>query len=150
MSFSHTSQLSTNLQSLSPSAVVGASLSWFPVSGIDVLYLYSSKIQSTRCARSKSPPAQSNGTGHAWLKRWKGTGQPTESGHGIMGGSMGKIYIKVRSESRQKVKLCKNASHIEIGLEWEATVERVCEIIRPLIEFSRYMARRQSTARDME
>ena len=69
MSFSHTSQLSTNLQSLSPSAVVGASLSWFPVSGIDVLYLYSSKIQSTRCARSKSPPVQSNGTGHAWLKR---------------------------------------------------------------------------------
>ena len=40
-------------------AVVGTSLSWFPVSGIlglITLYLYSTKIQSTRCARSKFPP----------------------------------------------------------------------------------------------
>jgi len=62
----------------------------------------------------------------------KGTGQPTESGRGILGGSVGKSDIQTWCESGYQVKMCKNATHIEVELR-EATKERVCEITRPFI-----------------
>ena len=57
MPFSHKSQLSTNLHSF-------CLAQWLLVPvcpgslclGLIILYLYSSKLQSTRCARSKYPP----------------------------------------------------------------------------------------------
>ena len=85
-------------------------------------------------------------TGHIWRRGGKGTGQPTESGHGIMGGKLGKVYIQVRSEPGQKFELYKKITHIEIELWSEATVERVREVISPLIKFSRYVARCQQAA----
>ena len=135
---SEESSKGTNSQPLFSGAGVGASLSWFPSIGISVLFLYSVKIQSTRCARSMVSAIHKS-TGHICGKGWKGTGQPTESGHGIMGGKLGKIYIQLRGESRQKFKLYKKVTHIEIELWWEATIERVREIVRPLIEFPRNM-----------
>ena len=42
----------TNSHPLFTGAGVGASLSWFPSIEISVQFLYSVKIQSTRCARS--------------------------------------------------------------------------------------------------
>ena len=42
-------------------------------------------------------------------------------------------------KSGYNIKLCKNATHLEVELCGKATNERVREIIRPLIEFSRYM-----------
>ena len=49
---SEESSIGTNSLSLFSGAWIGASLSWFPLTGIGVLFLYSVKIQSTRCARS--------------------------------------------------------------------------------------------------
>ena len=52
--FNHVGESSkgTNSHPLFTGAGVGANLSWFPSIEISVQFLYSVKIQSTRCARS--------------------------------------------------------------------------------------------------
>ena len=138
----------TNLLSLFSGAGVGASLSWFPLTGTGVLFLLQCQNPINQvCQVDDFRHSQiDRSTGHIWRRGGKGTGQPTESGHGIMGGKLGKVYIQVRGEPGQKFELYKKITHIEIELWSEATVERVREVISPLIKFSRYVARCQQAA----
>ena len=79
--------------------------------------------------------------------------QPTNSGHGTLGGRP-EIYVSAWHQSRQQNEMKQSLPHIEAELVRKATVVGVRELIRPLLveftTFTRYMARSQRAARQMK
>lgn len=116
---------------LFPFTVVGASLSWFPQAGTNDPVSARSKTINQVC-QVKMSTIPLSGLAAPGLGGEEGTGQPTKSGR-ILGGAVRKINIQTRRESGTQGEILKNATHIDIELCREATIERVCQIIRPLV-----------------